>query len=114
VRVKRCGVLSRAAVLLILALPACTDARSPSDAPACATEAECSKLYKEAVLRYQNCRREVGYDRTGPGLATQCDTLKAEAAALASALVRFHGPKVEPGEEDHGFEVPTLPPGTTP
>jgi len=104
-------VLSRPLALLILVmLPACADPHAPSDAPSCATEAECSKLYRDAVARVQACHRNVR--TTDPSLVSQqeCDHVTAEANGLATALERLHEKKKQEqgqGDEDGPvFEVP--------
>jgi hypothetical protein len=103
-----------AALLLLLALPACVEARAPGEPPACATEAECAKQYQQAVLRLQTCRRQTGYVKPGPGVSTECDVPQAEVTSLANALARFHKPKPDPSEADHGFDVPAAPPEKAP
>ncbi len=106
-------MLSRSLALLILVmLPACADAHAANDAPSCVSEAECAKLYHDAVLRVQACHRNVR--ASDPSLVSQqeCEHVTAEANGLATALERLHEKKKqEPGqaqgdEDGPVFEVP--------
>jgi hypothetical protein len=103
-----------AALVLLVMLPACADARAPSDAPTCATEADCAKLYRASLVRLQVCHREMratGYVGPGGPAKPECTAQQAETAGLASALAKFHDQrKPEGGEtQEQGFEVPPLP-----
>ena len=85
-----------AAFALLLALPACGEPRTAADEPPCTTEAECGRLYRDALSRLQSClaeRKSAGYVGPGGPSPRTCDTLQAEIALRASALSRLHGRK---------------------
>jgi hypothetical protein len=107
-------LLARSVLALLFVLPACVEARTPSDEPPCASEAECTSQYRSSMRSLQSCileRKKAGYVSPGGPTPPQCAPLEAEVAARASALRRFRSdkPHEQGGEEVQSYEVPPLP-----